>query len=101
MEEEYVLSLKQSHSLHEYKVSQTFLRQTIIIQRGERMRKMLVILLVIGFMIGTYSAVEGLCEESSVEQMDLSDRDAPESGAGDPTPCGGGEGSGAGGGQPG
>jgi len=65
------------------------------------MRKVLVILLVIGFIIGTYSVVEGLCEESSVEQEDFLDGDTPESVVGDLTPCGGGEGSGAGGGQPG
>jgi len=65
------------------------------------MRKVLVILLVIGFIIGTYSVVEGLCEESSVEQQDFSGEDSPEDGLGDPIPCGGGGGSGGGGGQPG
>ena len=65
------------------------------------MRKVLVILLVIGFMIGTFSVVGGLCEESSVEYMDLSNGDLSEDDLGDPIPCGGGGGGGAGGGQPG
>ena len=65
------------------------------------MRKVLIILLVIGFIIGTFSVVEELSEELSTEQVDFSDGDTPEGGAGDPIPCGGGEGSGRGGGQPG
>lgn len=65
------------------------------------MRKVLVVLLVIGFIIGTYSVVEGLCEESSVEQVDFSVENLSEDDLGDPIPCGGGGGGGAGGGQPG
>jgi hypothetical protein len=64
------------------------------------MRKVLVILLVIGFIIGTFSGVEELSEELSFEQTDFSDGGLPEGGIGDPAPCGGG-GSGGGGGQPG
>jgi hypothetical protein len=65
------------------------------------MRKVLVILFVIGFIIGTFSVIEELCEELSSEQMDSLDGDVSENGAGDSVPCGEGGGSGGGGGQPG
>ena len=65
------------------------------------MRKVLIILFVIGFIVGTFSVVEELCEESFVEQMDFSDGDLSEEGIGDMIPCGGGDNNGGGGGQPG
>lgn len=64
------------------------------------MRKLLVLLLVVGFLIGALSVVEELCEESSLEQVDFSDGEESTNNYGDPAPCGGG-GTGGGGGQPG
>jgi hypothetical protein len=65
------------------------------------MRKVLVILLMIGFIIGTISVFEELTEEIPINQLDFSGGDLPEGGVGYEVPCGGGEGTGGGGGQPG
>jgi hypothetical protein len=75
---------------------QTFLRLGDTLNRGERMKKILALLLVLGVLIGTFSAVEEL-SESFCEQMNFSGDEIQEDGLGDPAPCGGGEGSGSGG----
>lgn len=79
--------------------NQTFLRQKTKTGRGERMKKMLMLLLVVGFLAGAFSIVEALSE--SYEHVDLLDIEMLEEDYDDPVPCGGGEGGGSGGGLPG
>lgn len=65
------------------------------------MNKVLILLLVVGILVGTVAAIEGICEEySSIETVDVSGEESGD-GLGDPVPCGGGGGDGAGGGTPG
>ncbi|MBU7016708.1 MAG: hypothetical protein HXS44_04320 [Theionarchaea archaeon] len=64
------------------------------------MRKMIVLLLVIGLFVGTFATDLSGCEESfSQETFSFSEENSADS-LGDPLPCSG-EGSGGGGGQPG
>ena len=63
------------------------------------MRKILVILLVVGLLIGTSCVVEDLKKNSDGEEICF-DGDYPDT-IGDPIPCGGSEGGGSGGGLPG
>ena len=66
------------------------------------MRKILMLLLVIGILACTCAVVEEICQEDSVgEHIDFTNDEPTGDGLGDPAPCGGGEGGGAGGGQPG
>jgi hypothetical protein len=58
------------------------------------MKKVFVLLLVIGFLLGAFAACEEVCEENSFQEVifaDGSSEDEP-----GPTPCGGGNGSGGG-----
>ncbi|MBU7046920.1 MAG: hypothetical protein HXS54_10855 [Theionarchaea archaeon] len=65
------------------------------------MRKMIVLLLVLGLLIGTFTAVMNVSEENPGQDMlpfggeDFGDP------LGDPLPCGGGDNDGGGGGVPG
>ena len=64
------------------------------------MRKILMLLLVIGILVGTCAVVEDVCQEDSFgEQVDFTGDESPD-GPGGPAPCGGGE-TGGGGGTPG
>jgi hypothetical protein len=67
-------------------------------RRGERMRKLAVILLIAGIILGMITVAGELGEESSSKVDPL--YDMVEGGGGNPTPCGG-EGGGGGGGAPG
>jgi hypothetical protein len=81
------------------RISQTFLKWRRMILRGERMRKVLVFLLIVGILIGTFSVVERICEEESFQRnVEFSNEDEFEGSPGDPAPCGRG---GSGGGTPG
>lgn len=81
-------------------VCHTFLRLKRNCKRGERMRNILAVLLVVGLLIGTFCVMEGFQEISDGEQIGY-DVDYPGI-AGNPAPCGSGEGGGGGpGGQPG
>jgi hypothetical protein len=69
----------------------TFLKRTSIVYIGEEMRKVLVYLLVVGFLIGTFAAIEGMCQECSPqEDMGFSGDEWTGNGIDGPTPCGGG-----------
>jgi len=62
------------------------------------MRKILVLLLVVGLLVGMIAAVEGICEEFSTgRHADFSGDEEPANEIEDPAPCGGG---GEGGGGP-
>ena len=66
------------------------------------MRKILVLLLVIGILAGTCAAVEEICQEDSVgEQVNFTGDEPTGDGPGDPAPCGGEGGGGGAGGVPG
>lgn len=65
------------------------------------MKKVLIFLLVVGVLIGTFTAVEVLCEDSSQESVDFSSENFESLGYGDPAPCGEGGPVGGGGGAPG
>jgi len=54
------------------------------------MRKIIVLLLVIGFLVGTYAVVGELEEYSLQECKEFSGGDGYEEELGDPAPCGGG-----------
>jgi hypothetical protein len=59
------------------------------------MKKVLVLFLVIGFLLGTFAAIEELHEENFVsEHIDFTDDDSLEDGGDNPAPCGGGNGGG-------
>ena len=63
------------------------------------MKKVLIVLLVAGFLLGGTCAMEKICEETS-SVKDFSgpgDLGEPEGSGGDPSPCGGGDGAGPGG----
>jgi hypothetical protein len=78
----------------------SFLRQNFLCKmihvcnRGERMSKILVFLLIVGVLIaGTLSIVEEICEDASQEQVDFSDGgDFGDLGSGDLITNGGGSG---------
>jgi hypothetical protein len=63
-----------------------------VCNRGERMSKILVFLLIVGVLIaGTLSIVEEICEDASQEQADFSDGGGfGDLGGGGPTTNGGG-----------
>jgi len=65
------------------------------------MKKVLILLLVVGVLIGTFTAVEVLCENSSQENVDFPSDSFAGAGYGDPAPCGEGGPVGGGGGAPG
>lgn len=65
------------------------------------MRKVLVLLLMVGILIGTVSVVEEISEEGSNEYVEFSGDKVLGDDPGDVVPCGGGEGTGSGGGTPG
>lgn len=64
------------------------------------MKKVLILLLVVGVLIGTFAA-EVLCENSSQENVDFPSDSFTGPGYGDPAPCGEGGPVGGGGGAPG
>ena len=64
-----------------------------IVSTGERMKKVLIFLLVAGVLVlGTCAIAEEISEEISFERVDFSEGENP-----DPSPCGGGDGQGPGG----
>ena len=67
------------------------------------MRRALIVLLVIGMLIGTFAAIEGVSEEQSLNKhTDFSGDEGFGGDSGNPAPCGGdGGGTGGGGGIPG
>ena len=67
-----------------------------ISNRGERMKKVLILLLVVGVLIGTFAVAVGMSEEISLEHREFSEGEELTD-PGDPTPCGGGDGGGPGG----
>lgn len=67
-----------------------------ISNRGERMKKVLILLLVVGVLIGTFAIAEEISEEISLEHTEFSGGEELTD-PGDPTPCGGGDGAGPGG----
>jgi hypothetical protein len=73
------------------KSSQTFLRKKRRVCRGERMRKVLIFLLVIGFLMGTFAVVEEVyLGYSFQEDIDFSGDEEIGNGFDDIAPCGGG-----------
>ena len=64
------------------------------------MRKIVVLLLVVGLLAGTSMAILGLEEEMSGQEISYFEGENIEETIGDPVPCGGGS-SGSGGGAPG
>jgi len=60
------------------------------------MKKVLILLLVVGVLIGTFAIAEGVSEEISSEHTEFS-KGEELTDPGDPTPCGGGSGGGPGG----
>ncbi len=72
----------------------------MIRKRGERMRKMIVVLFVIvGMILGAVNVIGEFSEEGSLIRADFP-RDITDEGGANPIPCGG-EGGGGGGGLPG
>ena len=74
---------------------QRFLCVEVSIYKGERMRKMIVFLLIVGvFLVGTFAITEEITEEvMSQENVDFSEGESfTDSGYGDPAPCGGAQG---------
>ena len=65
------------------------------------MRKMIVLLLVVGLLVGTSMAILGLEEEMSGQNISYFDEEVFIQNTGNPVPCDGGGSSGGGGGQPG
>jgi len=64
--------------------------------RGGRMRKVLVLLLIVGILLGTFTVIEGMSEEYfSDEHTTFSGEEGFGGSPGDPAPCGG-EGGGGG-----
>jgi hypothetical protein len=64
--------------------------------KGGRMREVLVLLLIVGILLGTFAVIEGMSEEYfSVEHTVFSGNEGLEDNPGDPAPCGG-EGGGGG-----
>ena len=61
------------------------------------MRKVVALLLIVGFLLGTFGVIGGMSEISCEEPADFSGGELPEDGFGDPAPCGGGESGGSGG----
>lgn len=55
------------------------------------MRKVLVLLLVVGLLVGTLAVVEVISQDFSTEEhVDFTGEDGPQDNPTDPTPCGGG-----------
>ena len=72
-----------------------------MIRRGEKMRKDIALLLIVGFLLGTFGVIGGMSEISCEEPADFSGGELPEDNFGGPAPCGGGGESGGSGGTPG
>ena len=51
------------------------------------MKKVLVLLLVLGILVGTIAVVEDVCENTSFQGLDFSDKDVGDND--NPSPCGG------------
>lgn len=66
----------------------------------KNVQKILALLLVVGFLLGTPAAAEEVCEESSFNE-DVTFSGDTFGGFEDPSPCDGGHGGGGGGGIPG
>jgi hypothetical protein len=78
----------------------TFLRYSKMVPRGERMRKVLVFLLIVGILIGAFSVIVDSREETSLQGDNGPTGDEPSGdGFGNSAPCGGH--GGGGGGTPG
>jgi len=65
------------------------------------MRKDIALLLIVGFLLGTFAVIEGMSEISCEEALNFSGGELPEDNFRDPAPCGGGGESGGSGGTPG
>ena len=65
--------------------------------RGERMRKLLIVLLAVGLFLGTFTVIESVDEDIDGDESALFDEGDFGLATGDPSPCGG-EGGGTGGG---
>jgi hypothetical protein len=78
---------------------QIFLKSRRMVRRGERMRRILIVLLVAGLLVGTFAAIEEPSEVFFRGDINFSNNDSEltEIGLGGPAPCGGGESGGSGG----
>jgi hypothetical protein len=69
-------------------------------ERGERMKKILAVLLIVGLLAGIIALADQTYEECSLDNGEFSEDEFSEQNP-NPTPCGGGEGGSGGGGVPG
>jgi hypothetical protein len=70
-------------------------------ERGERMKKILAVLLIVGLLAGIIALADQTYEEYTIDNGEFSEEHIIVEGNSDPLPCGGGEGGSGGGGTPG
>ncbi len=71
----------------------------IIKDRGEKMKKLIVLMIFLGVMLGTLGVIQGIIEENSLNESTISLYDTTDNGQYPPVPCG--DGGTGGGGIPG